>query len=84
LTGTTFAEGWQIMNSIETQTASGWANGSLWLIVVFIGAFVLVGAMAWARAKNKKITPEQHRRSEQATADLYAEGRKADDPRRND
>ncbi|GGB24350.1 hypothetical protein GCM10011380_12370 [Sphingomonas metalli] len=67
------------MNSIETQTASNWANGSLWLIVVFIGAFVLVGAMAWARSRNRAIPPEQERRTEQATRDLY-QNPKGDEP----
>ena len=62
------------MNEIQEQTASNWANGSLWLIVVFVGAFVLMGVMIWARAKNKQIPPEQDRRSEQATRDLYREG----------
>ncbi|MDP1027158.1 hypothetical protein Q5H91_08040 [Sphingomonas sp. KR1UV-12] len=62
------------MNEIQEQTASSTANGSLWLIVVFIGAFVLVGAIAWAKAKNRRISPEQDRRTEQATRDLYRNG----------
>ncbi len=70
------------MNEIQEQTASNWANGSLWLIVVFIGAFVLVGAIAWAKAKNRKISPEQERRTEQATRDLYRDS--ADDQGRTD
>ena len=59
------------MNSTQAQTASTWTSGSLWLIVVFIGAFVLIAAIAWSRRKNDKITPEEHARTEQATHDLY-------------
>ena len=70
------------MNEIQEQTASSTANGSMWLIVVIIGAFVLVAAMAWARAKNKKISPEQERRTEQATRDLYRDGSDSDKPDR--
>ena len=62
------------MNSVSQQTASTWSSGTIWLIVVFVGAFVLVAAMAWARAKNKAIPPEQERRTEQATRDLYKDG----------
>jgi hypothetical protein len=62
------------MNSVSQQTASTWGSGTIWLIVVFVGAFVLIGAIAWARAQNGKITPEQERRSEQATHDLYRNG----------
>ena len=59
------------MNEVAQQTASNWTDGTLWVIVVFIGAFVLFGAIIWARRKNKTVTPEQHRRTEQATRDLY-------------
>jgi len=48
-----------------------WLTGSGWVIVVFIGAFVLFGAIIWARRQNRTVTPEEHRRSEQATRDLY-------------
>ncbi len=71
------------MNAVKTQVASNWASGSLWVIVVFIGAFVLFGAIIWARAKNKTVTPEEFRRSEQATKDLYENGTDEDgQPRR--
>ena len=53
------------------QVESNWLTGSLWVIVVFVGAFALFGVILWARAKNKAISPEQERRSEQATRDLY-------------
>ncbi len=69
------------MNEIQEQTVSNWASGSLWLIVVFIGAFVLMGVIIWARTKNRKITPEQHRRTEEATRDLYREGSDDQPPR---
>jgi NADH:ubiquinone oxidoreductase subunit 6 (subunit J) len=62
------------MNSVSQQTASTWGSGTIWLIVIFLGAFVLVAVMAWARAKNKAITPEEFRRTEQATHDLYKNG----------
>ena len=56
---------------MDKQVASNWASGSLWVIVVFLGAFALFGAIMWARAKNKTVTPEEERRTEQATHDLY-------------
>ena len=54
-----------------TQTAASQTTGSLWIIVVFIGALVLVGLMYWARSRNKKVSPEQNRRTEEATRELY-------------
>jgi len=52
--------------------AGNWLTGSGWVIVVFIGAFVLFGAIVWARRKNQTdVTPQQHRQSEAATRDLY-------------
>ena len=69
------------MNGTETQTASTWTSGSLWLIVVFIGAFVLVAAMAWARAQNKKRTPREEQRTEEATRAMYQEQNRDDDLR---
>jgi hypothetical protein len=45
---------------------------SLWAIVVVLGFVVLGGAIAFAKLKNK-TTPEQERRTEQATKDLYRE-----------
>jgi len=51
--------------------AGNWLTGSGWVIVVFIGAFVLFGAIVWSRRQNRSVTPEEHRRSEQATRDLY-------------
>jgi hypothetical protein len=59
------------MNEVAQQTASNWLDGSLWIIVVFIGAFVLFGAIIWSRRKNREITPEQHRRTEEATRANY-------------
>lgn len=70
------------MNGTQAQTASTWTSGSLWLIVVFVGAFVLVAAMAWARRKNQQRTPEEERRTEQATRDLY-QSQNIDDQRRD-
>jgi flagellar basal body-associated protein FliL len=63
---------------MDTQIATNWASSSLWVIVVFIGAFVLFGAIMWARAKNKTITPEENARTEAATRELY-EKQDADD-----
>jgi hypothetical protein len=59
------------MNEIGQQASSNWLDGSLWVIVVFVGAFVLFGAIVWAWRKNKEITPEQHRRTEEATRANY-------------
>ena len=44
---------------------------SFWTIVVFIGAFILFGVIIFAWRQNKKVTPEQDRRSEAATRELY-------------
>ena len=56
---------------MDTQVATNWASSSFWVIVVFIGAFALFGAIMWSRAKNKGITPEENARTERATRDLY-------------
>ncbi len=45
---------------------------SLWAIVVVLGFAILAGALLVAKLKNKR-TPEQERRTEQATRDLYRE-----------
>ncbi|MEH3157909.1 MAG: hypothetical protein PGN08_02690 [Sphingomonas taxi] len=43
---------------------------SLWAFVV-IGGFIILGlAIAFAKARNR-VSPEQERRTEQATHDLY-------------
>jgi hypothetical protein len=46
---------------------------TFWIIVVFIGAMALAGAIAWAKLYDK-TTPEGDRRTEQATRDLYENG----------
>ena len=43
---------------------------SFWALVVFIGGFVLLGVLIWAKFNNR-VSPDQHRRTEQATHDLY-------------
>ena len=68
------------MNEVAEQTASNWANGGLWVVVVFIGAFVLFGAIIWASRKNKTITPAEHRRSEEATRANYQDPIDGDRP----
>ena len=69
------------MNEVAEQTASNWANGGLWVVVVFIGAFVLIAAMAWAKAQNAKRTPREEQRTEDATKRLYEEQSREDDLR---
>ena len=69
------------MNETQTQVASNWLTGSGWVIVVFIGAFVLFGAIAWARRQNLKRTPREERRTEQATRDLYQSQNRDDELR---
>jgi len=43
---------------------------SFWALVVFIGGSVLLGVLIWAKFNNR-VSPDQHRRTEQATHDLY-------------
>ena len=42
---------------------------SFWGLVVFVGAMVLLGVLIWAKFNNR-VSPDQHRRTEQATRDL--------------
>ncbi|SFP92311.1 hypothetical protein [Sphingomonas rubra] len=66
------------MNEMQEQVAGNWLTGSGWVIVVFIGAFVLFGAIAWARAQNKKRSAQEERRTEEATRDLYRDQNRDD------
>ena len=50
------------------ETSSGF-----WVIVVFVGAFALMGAILWAKANNR-TSPEKLAETERATRDRYAEG----------
>lgn len=47
--------------------------GAIWMLVVFVGAFVLMGAILWAKAKNR-TSHRQDRHTEAATKKLYEEG----------
>jgi hypothetical protein len=49
---------------------------SFWIIVVFVGAFALGGAILWAMANNR-TSRRTLERTEQATRDLY-DGETAD------
>ena len=49
------------------------ATGLIWMLVVFIGAFVLLGAIIYAKFTNK-VSHRQLRQTEQATHDLYKDG----------
>jgi hypothetical protein len=69
------------MNETQAQVAGNWLTGSGWVIVVFIGAFVLIAAMAWAKAQNAKRTPREEQRTEDATKRLYEEQSREDDLR---
>ena len=51
---------------------------TFWLIVAFVGAFILFGAIMWSRQQNKTVTPREDRASEAATRDLY-QSQDADD-----
>jgi hypothetical protein len=44
--------------------------GSFWIIVVFVGAFALGGAILWAMANNR-TSKRKLEQTEQATRDLY-------------
>ncbi len=61
--------------------AGNWLTGGGWVIVVFIGAFVLFGAIAWSRAQNKKRSAQDERRTEEATRDLYQQQNRDDELR---
>ena len=43
---------------------------SFWALVVFIGALVLLAVLIWAKVNNR-VSPDERRRTEQATHDLY-------------
>ena len=43
---------------------------SFWGLVVFVGAMILLGVLIWAKFNNR-VSRDQHRRTEQATHDLY-------------
>lgn len=81
LSGTTLIEGWPTMNEQQQEVASNWLTGSGWVIVVFIGAFILIGAIAWARAQNAKRSPRDEARTEEATRRLYEDQNREDDLR---
>ena len=49
------------------------ATSMIWTLVVFIGAFALLGAIIYAKMTNK-VSHRQMRETEQATHDLYKEG----------
>jgi hypothetical protein len=49
------------------------ATGAIWMLVVFVGAFVLMGAILWAKAKNR-VSHRQQRQTEAATRELYRDG----------
>ncbi len=43
---------------------------SFWGLVVFVGAMILLGVLIWAKFNNR-VSPQQERRTEQATRALY-------------
>ena len=43
---------------------------SFWGLVVFVGAMILLAVLIWAKLNNR-VSPQQERRTEQATRDLY-------------
>ena len=81
LSGTTLIEEWPTMNEQQQEVASNWLTGSGWVIVVFIGAFILIAAIAWARAQNAKRSPRDEARTEEATRRLYEDQNREDDLR---
>jgi hypothetical protein len=44
---------------------------SFWLLVVFIGGFALLGAIIYAWSRNRRSSPREVERTEQATRELY-------------
>ena len=52
-------------------------GGGLWAIIVIGGFVVLAAAIAWAMKRNK-VSPEQNRRTEEATRRMY-DAQSADD-----
>lgn len=53
---------------------------SFWGLVVFVGALVLLAVLIWAKLNNR-VSPDQKRRTEQATHDLYQGDGVDHDPR---
>jgi len=48
-------------------------SGVSWILVVFVGAFALMGAILWAKANNRTSRAKLEK-TEAATAAIYAEG----------
>jgi len=48
-------------------------GGGSWAILNILGPLLLGAAILWALLRNRKSTPEERERTEQATRDLYRE-----------
>ncbi|HEY9554157.1 hypothetical protein [Allosphingosinicella sp.] len=47
--------------------------GAGWFIMTVVGPLVLAGVLLWVLLRNRKRTPREDERTEQATRDLYRE-----------
>ena len=48
-------------------------GGGNWAILTILGPLLLGAAILWALLRNRKSTPQERERTEQATRDLYRE-----------
>jgi hypothetical protein len=48
-------------------------GGLSWSLLTIVGPILLFAAILWATLKNRKSTPKEIERTEQATHDLYQE-----------
>ena len=47
------------------------SGGMNWGLITIIGPMVLAAVLIWALLRNRKSTPREDDRTEQATSDLY-------------
>lgn len=47
--------------------------GTMWMLVVFVGAFLLLAVIIYAKFTNR-VPPREHRETERATKRLYEDG----------
>ena len=48
-------------------------GGGSWTVITIIGPVILGAVLLWAIFRNRKVTPREDQRTEQATRELYRE-----------
>jgi hypothetical protein len=48
-------------------------GGASWALINIVGPLVLAAVILWALLRNRKSTPREEERTEEATRDLYRE-----------